>query len=107
MGRASVADCLECRVIGTTVCVGTLFKRGQHRAPNDASLSSTLRVFFFPFIFSQQKHPTHHLASSPKGSSGAIAYELWNGVARPPAHRYVMAVFPGGFLAMGVYRAVM
>ena len=45
--------------------------------------------------------------SSLAGSSGAIAYELWAGAPRPPAHRYVMAVFAGGFLAMGVYRAVM
>jgi len=41
------------------------------------------------------------------GSSGAIAYDLWAGTVRPPTHRYVMAAFGCGFLAMGAYRALM
>ena len=43
----------------------------------------------------------------PAGSSGAIAYEIWAGPIRPPAHRYVMGAFSCGFFAMGVYRALM
>lgn len=104
MGRAADGDCLECRVIGTTVCVGAccpLHHPTSGRDPADVPVAPTPARF--PRVRLIAQPPSLPLA----GSSGAIAYELWSGAPRPPAHRYVMAAFAGGFLAMGVYRAVM
>ena len=104
MGRAADGDCLECRVIGTTVCVGACCPHHHPtpgRDPADVPVSPTPARF--PRVRLIALPPSLPLA----GSSGAIAYELWSGAPRPPAHRYVMAAFAGGFLAMGVYRAVM
>ena len=104
MGRAADGDCLECRVIGTTVCVGACCPHHHPtpgRDPADVPVAPTPARF--PRVRLIAQPPSLPLA----GSSGAIAYELWSGAPRPPAHRYVMAAFAGGFLAMGVYRAVM
>ena len=104
MGRAADGDCLECRVIGTTVCVGACCPHHHPtpgRDPADVPVSPTPARF--PRVRLIAQPPSLPLA----GSSGAIAYELWSGAPRPPAHRYVMAAFAGGFLAMGVYRAVL
>jgi hypothetical protein len=104
MGRAADGDCLECRVIGTTVCVGACCPHHHPtpgRDPADVPVAPTPARF--PRVRLIAQPPSLPLA----GSSGAIAYELWSGAPRPPAHRYIMAAFAGGFLAMGVYRAVM
>jgi hypothetical protein len=97
-------DCLSCRIIGTTVCVG----KAAHRRTRSHFYFCSFQVLLKTGAVLLTDVCSLHIRSLRQGSSAAIAYDLWAGaVVRPPAHRYVMGAFGAGFFAMGVYRAFM
>jgi hypothetical protein len=105
-------DCLSCRVIGTSVCVGASAPSESNRIESSLEPADARRVApalppSSAFFSSLNERSSSSRLLVRAGSSGAIAYELWAGAPRPPAHRYVMGAVGGALFAMGVYRALM
>lgn len=110
-------DCLSCRVIGASACVGArapsesnrIVSRARRRASRRVAPSLPPSLFrVVPLVVERALLlPSSSRRLVRAGSSGVIAYELWAGAPRPPAHRYVMGAVGGALFAMGVYRALM